>query len=729
MSRPSSPADGGQPLQPVSHNPQRDSALFSTSQQQRNNFGESASARDSSVHEKINQFNSLAIQTKQLERKTADAALKRAMLGREEAEAEMRRYRDEARQLRRQVEEGKDRERRVGERLEAVMENYARAKETYGHSQQLWEKEIRRARKETFKVQSSLVKVQEELKSCRAAQKAAEDELQAERERSTAREHEAFDAQYKLVGLQAQLDQAQQQIKMLEQELDAIKTLARNEAELRRLASEEGEEADISTGPRKRARLSSASSATNDPEMETVTMLWEWEKQRADRALEQVEFLEAECQLKICSAARELRGNCSSRRSSPRRKRASVLTLSDAGDSMILSESRQASVEPPKPTPRRSKTDMLRVDREPRRSTIFCAAEGIFRTVPQAEADAIAAQSAASSVASHTESAPSMPITPTDSDPMYRRTPSVEPTQFAVNHKERTSLLSLLDAPHRRDPSPEFNIPTTPGPDPEAHRAEPEDDPNAPSTIRPAHLPPRDIAIPPLESSSSSITAPLTDPLPSHTTAEPVLPRTRPHTTTSHYQPTAKTVTTTKVPLREEPADGPTLAQRLMKMQRTPSRQTGNNNENGEDDDPDRPSFDTTNPALTPTMSREQALAQIRERRGRARSVGRVGSNGSNSGSGSGSSAAVGTGGGSLGEVRRKVSGNSETGGGGVVRRKVSSGELVGGRRVYGGGGGSGAEERGREREVRREVSAPTAAAAGRNGTVRGMSAVRRVRS
>jgi hypothetical protein len=33
----------------------------------------------------------------------------------------MRRYRDEARVLRKQIEEGKDRERRVGERLEAVM--------------------------------------------------------------------------------------------------------------------------------------------------------------------------------------------------------------------------------------------------------------------------------------------------------------------------------------------------------------------------------------------------------------------------------------------------------------------------------------------------------------------------------------------------------------------------------------------------------------------------------
>lgn len=78
-------------------------------------------SRESSVHEKVAAFNTLAFQGKQLERKTNDAALKRAMLGREEAESEMRRYRDDTRALRRQVEEGRLREIKVGERLESVM--------------------------------------------------------------------------------------------------------------------------------------------------------------------------------------------------------------------------------------------------------------------------------------------------------------------------------------------------------------------------------------------------------------------------------------------------------------------------------------------------------------------------------------------------------------------------------------------------------------------------------
>lgn len=78
-------------------------------------------SRESSVHDKVAVFNSLAYQGKALERKMNDAALKRAMLGREEAENEMRRYRETVSTLKKQLEEGKVREQRVGERLEGVM--------------------------------------------------------------------------------------------------------------------------------------------------------------------------------------------------------------------------------------------------------------------------------------------------------------------------------------------------------------------------------------------------------------------------------------------------------------------------------------------------------------------------------------------------------------------------------------------------------------------------------
>lgn len=113
---PSLPGSPGGPLQPSSPervNQQRES-IFSHLRRE---------ARDSSVHDKISQFNNLSVsmQSKQLERKTADAALKRAMLGREEAETEMRRYKEEVKGLRKSIEEGKERERRVGERLETLM--------------------------------------------------------------------------------------------------------------------------------------------------------------------------------------------------------------------------------------------------------------------------------------------------------------------------------------------------------------------------------------------------------------------------------------------------------------------------------------------------------------------------------------------------------------------------------------------------------------------------------
>lgn len=112
-SPPGSPAGG--PLQPATpERVNRQDPLFSPIRSEN---------RDNVVHDKISQFNnmSIAMQSKQLERKTADAALKRAMLGREEAEADAKRLREENRLLRKEVEGGKERERKVGERLEAVM--------------------------------------------------------------------------------------------------------------------------------------------------------------------------------------------------------------------------------------------------------------------------------------------------------------------------------------------------------------------------------------------------------------------------------------------------------------------------------------------------------------------------------------------------------------------------------------------------------------------------------
>lgn len=517
-----------------------------------------------------------------------------------------------------------------------TQENYGRAKETHAHTQALWEKEIRRARKETFKAQSSLVKLQEELKSCKMAQKACEAELEHEKERSKAREQEAFAARYSLVGFQEQLEQALERVKMLEQERDAFKTLAKNEEDLARIAAEgklplpvessQGEEESELEVSKRQTRVSSLaladvkSSVVSEMEIEELTRLWQWEKQRADRALEQVEFLEAECHLKTCPAAKAVRVQRTSIGPIGHRKRASHFAIADAMDLVILSEkAAPSSPAERQPSPKRTKTDMLREEnreKEPRRSTVFVPAEGIFRTVTQEETEALngPVQQTLTTETSTSILLPSEPPTPSDGMPsVFARTPSVEPPDFAIPAQlPRISLLSLLDAPHRPEPPlTGFHVPTTPGP---IAALQQEDTPKADVEVIASEI----VVV---ETEHAAVAPSVVSERVSHAqshssvqSASSMLanpPAVRPHTSAACYTNTV--TTTTKVPLREETKD-PSLASRLMKLQRTPSRSGV----------PDKPSFDVNNPALTPTMTREQALAQIRERRGRARSVGKV---------------------------------------------------------------------------------------------------------
>ncbi|KAI8671025.1 hypothetical protein NCS57_00576200 [Fusarium keratoplasticum] len=574
-------------------------------------------SRDSSVHDKISQFNNLSVsmQSKQLERKTADAALKRAMVGREEAESELRRYREENKALRKAVEEGKEREKKVGERLETLMENYGRAKETHAHTQALWEKEIRRARKETFKTQSSIVKLQEELKSSRTSAKMIDENLKREKERSKVREQEAFEARYQIVGVQEQLDQALERIKVVEQERDAYKTAAKNE-EVARIAAEgriplppssgADDEFDSpkktreSRGPRvSLSTMDIVSSAASEAEIEDLTIQLQWERQRAERAHEMIEFLQAECHLRCCACAKSDRRTTTE---APRQKRRSSFGLEGPNDKLPKLDNDVPEAVQRSQTPPRIQEPEVQVEveakgevqpeeegeqhqqqtqltpelakpkskKEPRRSTIFCPKEGIFRTVSEQEAEAFEAQrrmeaeveaaqqeiqpeaevGAETIVEDVTELGPPTPEEEEEDRRRYARTPSVDPPAFAMLAQERTSLLSLLNAPHN-----------------EAHTAPIPSVPTMPDTV---------------------------DTL--------VSPETRPHTSATFYTVT----TTTTVPVHDDNArHDSSFSERL----RTPSH-----NSTGT-------TFDLSNPALTPTMTREQALAKIRERRGRARSM------------------------------------------------------------------------------------------------------------
>lgn len=414
-----------------------------------------------------------------------------------------------------------------------------------------------------------MVKVREELKSARIAVKMLEETLEREKERSRAREQEAFTARYQIVGVQEQLDKALERVMVVEQERDAFKTAAKNE-EVARIAAEgrlplplSEDPNDEFASPRKatagakepRVSLSTMeilSSAASEMEIEELTTQLVWERQRADRAQEMVEFLQAECKMHCCPCSKTAttattRGRASLSPPQKRRRESSECRVDDEEPSA------PRVVEPERPPAG------VKSKKEPRRSTIFCPREGIFRTVSEQEAAALeAAEMEARRVEDETAAAAPHVV---DTEPMdteadvrmYARTPSADPPAFALLSNDRTSLQSLLNAPHGGHLSAE--PPAGPG----------RDDDGGGNGRAPA--------------------------------AAPAPPR--PHTSAKAY-----TVTTT-VPVRDERASSSSsFSERL----RTPS--------GGSD-----ASFDHTNPALTPTMTREEALAKIRERRGRVRSA------------------------------------------------------------------------------------------------------------
>lgn len=120
------PASPGTPLFPVS--PERANrkplpqspSMPSISHHHENPFLAAHARTGSDVQGKVAQFNNLTKEAAQ-RRKDNEAALKRALVGREEAESEVRRLREDNRVLRQDMEEGRGRERKVATRIEGVM--------------------------------------------------------------------------------------------------------------------------------------------------------------------------------------------------------------------------------------------------------------------------------------------------------------------------------------------------------------------------------------------------------------------------------------------------------------------------------------------------------------------------------------------------------------------------------------------------------------------------------
>ena len=387
----------------------------------------------------------------------------------------------------------------------------------------MWEKEIRRARKDNFKSQSAIVKLQEELKSSRFAAKVAQVDYEREKERSVNREQEAFSARYQLVTVQEELAQLQDKIKLVEQERDALRTIAKNE-EIARIAAEgqlplpASTDDDEFASPKKARRsldpVTVLSSAASEEELDDIRMLLRWEQQRADRAHDRVDFLEAECRLNCCTSRESLEAN--------------------SGTATQLAAAKALEI--------RSA------------NTIFIPAEGIFRTVSPAPEASPWISPAKNNLSPIFPQEVYQPITSqshhqdfqAQDSRVFARTPSCEPPAPAVVQDTRTSLLSLLNAPHSPS-SPDNDV-----------YDEPED-----------------------EEQQETVLASDPSPSPSHKifpddSCRPI--------------PTFTTIsTTTRIPL----ANPPDLT----------------------------PQPVTSAHAISPTMSREEALAQIRERRGRARSL------------------------------------------------------------------------------------------------------------
>ncbi|KAL5364949.1 hypothetical protein BJX96DRAFT_179410 [Aspergillus floccosus] len=136
----------------------------------------------------------------------SSAALQRAILGREEAESALA-------HVNAQLEEAQSRERRISERLESLLEELASVKERQGHERNVFEKEIRKARKEAFRAGSTLVKLQEDLKNAKNEAKGLKDELRAEKEAKEQAKQEAFERAYALAGLMEEMEVLKEQLR------------------------------------------------------------------------------------------------------------------------------------------------------------------------------------------------------------------------------------------------------------------------------------------------------------------------------------------------------------------------------------------------------------------------------------------------------------------------------------------------------------------------------------
>ncbi|KAK8178022.1 hypothetical protein IWX90DRAFT_482952 [Phyllosticta citrichinensis] len=416
-----------------------------------------------------------AIRRLELAREMAENDAQKSKEQKEEIERQAYKVREEARKMRKELEDSRGRENKVSKRLEGVMEELHRVKETHSHAQGLYEKEIRKARKEAFKSSSALVKLQEELKGTRNSLRITQSGFESEKTKAEKREKEAFDAQYKLVGVQEELQKMREQFKVLQEERDALKTNLQEE-EVARIAAEgmialppaHNEEDEFASPKRSPRKVPQSEASGNDvfvlpardTELDALQEQLNEERRRREQAEDTVDYMKMECQFQCCSCrVAEMSGGNYIHDDTFEQEMAKIRASAPAtltpppteDDTQMKDAADHPTVPVEKPaTP-------------PAEEVQFCPVTGTFRTSPSkpdaaeektATEDSITTSADASAVTTlevlpPVASAP--PPTSSNSLPQRSRsaTPSYEPTN---NYRSY----------HRQRPAPATNPPRTP---------------------------------------------------------------------------------------------------------------------------------------------------------------------------------------------------------------------------------------------------------------------------
>lgn len=188
------------------------------------------------VQGKVAQFNNLS-KASAHKRKESEAALRRAVVGREEAESEARRLKDENQTLKQKLEEVRAREIRVQKKFEVFGEEKRTLIDHQHKCQKISEQEVRRARKEAFKYSSALVQAQEDVQKARGHMEELREQANVERHRGQKYQQEAFDAQLGLASAEEEVQGLKRKLSAVEDERNALRTNLDDE-HLARIAAE-----------------------------------------------------------------------------------------------------------------------------------------------------------------------------------------------------------------------------------------------------------------------------------------------------------------------------------------------------------------------------------------------------------------------------------------------------------------------------------------------------------